>query len=137
MVAPQPREMKVAPLTGELGPLERSVMDLVWDRDEDVSVRDVLGSTVGKGLAYTTVMTILDRLWKKGFLTRRKTGRAYVYRAAVSHADYVAGLIGGVLDGSNDRRGVLLGFVRSVDAGDLAELRRLIRTVERERKRPT
>lgn len=125
----------MARITGELGPLERAVMDRVWMAQGEVTVRDVLSSRAGKRLAYTTVMTILERLWKKGFLTRRKDGRAYAYRAALSQDDYVASLVDSVLKDASDRRGVLLGFVRSVDREELDELRKMIRTVERERKR--
>lgn len=126
----------MARLRGELGPLERSVMELMWDGTREATVRDILDSPTAKDLAYTTVMTILDRLWRKEFLSRRRRGRAYVYRARLTRDEYIAGLLGTVLAGSKDRRTALLGFVRSVDPGDLDELRKLIRTVERERKPP-
>jgi predicted transcriptional regulator len=122
-------------ISGELGPLERSVMEFIWDDEGEVTVRDVLVGLKGKALAYTTLMTVLDRLQHKKLLSRRRVGRAYVYRQAVSREEYLAGLMGSVLASSDDRRMALLGFVRSVDEDDLAELRRMIRTVERERKR--
>ena len=124
-------------LKGDLGPLERSVMEIVWDQDgEEVSVRDVLDSKVGRGHAYTTVMTVLDRLWHKGYLARRKEGRAYVYRAKRSREEHVERLVAQVLAGSGDRRSAILGFVRNADEADLAEIRKAIRQVERERKIP-
>ena len=123
-------------LRGELGPLERSVMDQIWAQATDVTVRDILQSPARAGLAYTTVMTILDRLWRKGFLRRSRVGRAYVYRIKRTEEEYLAGLLDGVLKGAADRQSVLLGFVRGIDQEDLAHLRSMIREVERERKKP-
>ncbi len=119
-------------LTGQLGPLERSIMEAVWDRDGDVTVRDLLDTPDTRQLAYTTVMTVMDRLWRKGLLSRKRPGRAYVYRFRISREQYVAGLVGQVLASAQDRRTVLLGFVRGVSESDREELRKLIRKVERE-----
>lgn len=122
-------------LEGELGPLERAVMEFIWDGgDREVTGRDVLGSAAGRGLAYTTVTTILDRLSRKRFLSRRRLGRAYVYRVRRTREEHTGALVRRVLAGAGDRRGALLGFVRSVRPEDLEELRRAIRTVERERR---
>lgn len=123
----------VPKLKGDLGPLERAVMEFVWDHEGDVTVRDVMRAPGARGLAYTTVMTVLDRLWRKGFLARKRVGRANVYRPRRSREQHVSGLVNEVLAGSKDRHSVLLGFVRSVNPEDLGELRRLIREVERER----
>jgi predicted transcriptional regulator len=120
-------------LKGELGPLERSVMDQVWDRDGEVTVRDLIEAPGIRGLAYTTVMTILERLWHKGYVSRRRVGRAYAYRPRRTREEYLSGLVGQVLAASKDRRSVLLGFVRGIDGADLAELRKMIRDVEKER----
>lgn len=127
----------MAKLSGELGPLERAVMDFVWDSAEpdEVTVREVLESPVGAGHAYTTLMTILDRLWRKGYLVRRRVGRAYAYRAGITRARHVQSLIEGVLAGATDRQSALLGFVRGVDEGELDALRRAIRQLERERRK--
>ncbi|MGH8573296.1 MAG: BlaI/MecI/CopY family transcriptional regulator, partial [Gammaproteobacteria bacterium] len=51
-------------VSGGLGELERAVMEVLWDRDEPFVVRDVVRVLAGRGLAYTTVMTVLDRLAK-------------------------------------------------------------------------
>ena len=69
-------------LESRLGVLERQVMNVVWDAGE-INVREAcerLGTTV----AYTTVMTTMDRLFKKRLLARRKVGRAFVYAAAAT-----------------------------------------------------
>jgi predicted transcriptional regulator len=74
-------------LVGEgLGPLERRAMECVWKAPES-SVRDVC-DRLGGAVAYTTVMTTLDRLFKKRLLTRRKHGRAFVYAPAASRAEF-------------------------------------------------
>ena len=122
-------------LKGELGSLERGIMDVIWDDPgAEVSVRDVLGSKAGKGLAYTTIMTVLDRLWRKGYLTRRRSGRAYLYSAARTRDDHVELLVTEVLAGVGDRRSALLGFVRGVGDEDLEALRGAIRQVRKERR---
>ena len=122
-------------IKGDLGPLERKIMEFFWDGAEaELTVRDVLESPAGKKSAYTTVMTVLDRLWRKGFLARRKVGRAYAYRVRRTRDQHVGDLVARVLAGSGDRRTALLGFARSVDQQDLEELRKVIRQVERERR---
>ena len=69
------------PLQAALGPLERAVMDTIW-RGGDLSVREVQGQLANPA-AYTTVMTTLDRLFKKGLVHRRRDGRAFLYTAAL------------------------------------------------------
>lgn len=121
-------------LKGDLGPLERVVMEYMWGHGSEVTVRDVLKVPAARGLAYTTVMTVMERLWRKGYLSRRRMGRAYVYRARRTQEEHLTTLVGEVFARAKDRRSVLLGFVRSVDSDDLDELRRVIREVERERR---
>src|SRR6267142_5201808 len=72
-------------LENTLGALEREVMAVVWNHDE-VSVRDAC-ARLGSSVAYTTVMTTMDRLFKKGLLARRKSGRAFLYRAAATREE--------------------------------------------------
>jgi len=69
-----------------LGPLESEVMDVLWNRAE-CNVRDVI-QVLGRQLAYTTVMTTLDRLYKKGLLSRRKFERAFIYAPRLSRQDW-------------------------------------------------
>jgi len=62
-----------------LGPLEQKVMDCIW-RIENVSVRDVYACLKkSRKIAYTTIMTVMTRLTIKGFLLRKKKGKAYIY----------------------------------------------------------
>jgi len=69
-----------------LGSLESEVMDIVWHRGES-SVSDV-STNLKRPLAYTTVMTTLDRLFKKGILDRRKSERAFIYSARFSRREW-------------------------------------------------
>jgi predicted transcriptional regulator len=85
------------PLRAALGSLEREVMEIVWGADE-VTVRDVQAK-LARAVAYTTVMTTLDRLFKKGFVARTTSGRAFVYRASRSREQTEAAVAGGVLTG--------------------------------------
>ena len=129
------RMIRMRKLSGELGPLERSVMDQIWDRDEEVTVRDLVDAPGIRGLAYTTVMTVLDRLWHKGYVARRRVGRAYSYRARKTREQYLSSLVGQVFAATDDRRSVLLGFAREIDGEDLVQLRKMIRDVEKDRSR--
>jgi predicted transcriptional regulator len=78
-----------------LGTLERQVLDVVW-RLGRASVRDVL-TAVDHAVAYTTAMTVMDRLFKKGVLDRERVGRAYVYSAAASSEQLQSSLVMGLL----------------------------------------
>ena len=93
-----------------LGPLEIQVMEVVWNRGES-SVRDVVQSLESR-LAYTTVMTTLDRLFKKGLLDRYKSDRAFVYMPRLSSEDWerqrAGDLVAGFLAGSQPSRELLL-----------------------------
>ena len=83
------------PLRAALGRLEREVMEIVWQNDA-ASVRDVR-DRIARAVAYTTVMTTLDRLFKKGLLHRERDGRAFVYRAALTRHDMEAAIAAGLL----------------------------------------
>src|SRR3989442_10897477 len=75
------RAARLSTLAG-LGPLEARVVEIVWKRAVPVSVRDLQADL--RGLAYTTVMTTLDRLYKKGVLRRHKACRAFLYSARIT-----------------------------------------------------
>lgn len=116
-----------------LGRLEREVMEVVWLAREQ-SVRDVQRQ-LPRAAAYTTVMTTLDRLYKKGFVERRRVGRAFVYTAARTREQIAASVTGGLLRGifASDARAArpfLSNLVDAVGEGHddlLEELERLVR----------
>src|SRR5258707_10864532 len=70
-----------------LGPLETQVMEILWSRGES-NVHDVVEQLAAAKRAYTTVMTTLDRLFKKGLLERRKADRAFVYTPRYSRQEW-------------------------------------------------
>ncbi len=70
----------------DLGPLEIAVLEIMWERGES-NVHEV-NEKLGRPLAYTTVMTTLDRLYKKGLLDRRKWERAFFYSPRLSRQEW-------------------------------------------------
>ena len=106
-----------------LGELERAIMDVLWETPEPLTVRQVSGQLTERDLAHTTVMTVLDRLAKKGFARRERDGRAWRYRAAESREAYVTELMLNALDQTGDRQAALARFVRSVSGAEARALR--------------
>jgi predicted transcriptional regulator len=113
-----------------LGDLEAQVMRKAWARGGPVTVRDILGDLEHeRRIAYTTVMTVMDNLRKKGWLRRRQEGRAYLYEPVVSSEEYSAGVMREALAGSRDRAGTLMHFIGDLSAEEasaLAEAYRLL-----------
>lgn len=110
-----------------LGELEQAVMDVLWSADPDAwhTVREVQDGLSGRDAAYTTVMTVLDRLAKKGVVLQERAGRAYRYRAAASRSELTADFMHNTLAsfGASERRSALVAFVADADADDLDALR--------------
>jgi predicted transcriptional regulator len=120
-----------------LGKLERAVLNEIWRREE-VSVREVY-LAFGESIAYTTVMTTLDRLFKKNLLTRRKDKRAFVYLPAVSQDEFEQGIWEDVIDGLLDHEGdqvqpILACIVDAVSERDRELLDELDRLIKQKRK---
>jgi len=109
-----------------LGELERAIMDVLWEAAEPLSVREVSGLLTDRDLAHTTVMTVLDRLAKKGFARRERNGRAWHYRAAESREAYVTELMLSALDQTGDRQAALARFARSVTGTEAQALLRAL-----------
>jgi predicted transcriptional regulator len=114
-----------------LGDLERAVMDVLWDRCADidgrvpdgVTVREVAEALTDRGLAYTTVMTVLDRLAGKRMVERERDGRAWRYRPAASRETHIARLMLDALDLAGSRDAALVRFARSVSGSEAEILR--------------
>lgn len=120
-----------------LGPLEVEVMEVLWNGGER-SVRDV-ADLLDRKLAYTTVMTTLDRLFKKGLLDRQKSERAFLYSPRVSRQDWerqrAGDLVAGLLAGSSPSRELLLSsLVDAVGQHDISLLEELEEKIRRKRK---
>lgn len=110
-----------------LGELEAEVMELAWDRGAWLGVNDLLAALKGRQRAYTTVMTIVTRLCDKGLLERRRDGRGFVYRPALSKDQVAAQALREVLADADDPQAVLAHFVKDLEASPelLARLRTL------------
>lgn len=89
-------------------------------------VREDLGGDAGEELAYTTVLTILVRLHRKGIVERERRGRAYAYRPVSDEAGLAARRMREVLDERADRDAVLARFVGDLSDDDERALRRLL-----------
>ncbi|MGW9628187.1 BlaI/MecI/CopY family transcriptional regulator [Microbacterium sp. NPDC055521] len=113
---------------GTLGELERAVMDAIWDADRALSAYDVQSQleTDGRALAVTTLLTVLSRLEKKGFVASDRSARPHRYTAVASRTDHVAELMHSVLGDAGDRAAVLKRFVGGVSPEDAAVLRQLL-----------
>jgi len=107
------------------GDLEAMVLRCVWAAEKPLSPGEVRDA-IDAGVAYTTAMTVLTRLWEKGLLTRQKAGRAYRYSAAIDEATHAANRMGAALGAVSDREEALTYFVGSLPPADVAALRRLL-----------
>ena len=106
-----------------LGDLEAQVMRKVWGHSGPVTVRDIYGDLEReRRIAYTTVMTVMDNLRRKGWLRRQQDGRAYRYEAAVSGEEYSAGVMREALASSTDRAGTLMHFIGELSAEEASAL---------------
>jgi predicted transcriptional regulator len=112
------------------GDLESAIMDRIWSAKGPLLVREV-HATLKPERAYNTVLTVVEILYRKGWLAREKEGRAYRYRATVSRDDYAAGLMGEALDASDDRAAALLRFAEQIGPDEAARLRAALETGRR------
>jgi predicted transcriptional regulator len=113
-----------------LGDLETRVMNILW-ADNPLSVRDVKVRLKGTKLAYTTVMTTLDRLYRKGLLARTKNGVAFVYLPAMDRDEYHRRVVHAALapllaQGAGPVMAAFVDAAAGADDDNLAELERLI-----------
>ena len=91
-------------------------MELAWSRGDWIGVNDLLAALEGRQRAYTTVMTIVTRLCDKGLLERRREGRGFVYRPALSREQVAARALREVLADADDPQAVLAHFVKDLEA---------------------
>jgi predicted transcriptional regulator len=117
-----------------LGELERAVMDHLWSCDEPQTVRQVHEAlSARRDLAYTTIMTVLQRLAKKNLVVQHRDDRAHRYAPMHGRDELVAGLMVDALDqveDSGSREAALVHFVERVGAGEAAALRRALAELE-------
>lgn len=111
-----------------LGELEAAVMNVLWHAEEPLKVRDVRERLdTGRSLAYTTVMTVLDNLHRKGWAQRTRHGKAYHYAPMASREEAATRALREILDSSGDAEAVLLHFAQSVSERESEVLRDALR----------
>ena len=117
-----------------LGELERAVMDHLWSSGEPQTVRQVHEAlSARRDLAYTTIMTVLQRLAKKNLVVQHRDDRAHRYAPMHGRDELVAGLMVDALDQVSDsgsREAALVHFVERVGADEAAALRRALAELE-------
>ena len=109
------------------GELEAVIMDRVWEHAGPVTVRELHGElSAGRVIAYTTVMSTMDNLHRKGWLERVKEGKAYRYRPSASREEYSARLMREALADGGDTEVVLSHFLAQIDGEESEALRSVL-----------
>jgi predicted transcriptional regulator len=115
------------------GELEAVIMDRLWEQGRPMLVREMVDDLHGqRPLAYTTVMTVMENLHRKGWLRRERDGRAWRYEPTGSRSGYTAGLMNDALATSSDRRTALAHFVLQMSPHDAALLREALEQAQSE-----
>lgn len=108
------------------GELEAVLMDRIWEHDGPVTVRELFDELRReRPIAYTTVMSTMDNLHRKGWLARDKDGKAYRYTAVASRDEYSARLMREAMAEAGDTEAVLSHFVAAMD-GDQSQVLRAV-----------
>ncbi len=106
------------------GDLEATIMDVMWAADRPLRVREVASELHReRPLAFNTVQTVLENLFRKGGLNRSRDGRAYSDVTVRSREEYVAGLLGEALAAARDPAATLIRLVEDLDPAEVAQLR--------------
>ena len=123
--------------TRSFGELEAVVMDRIWDHGpETVTVRDIFDElATERRIAYTTVMSTMDNLHSKGWLSRERDGRAYRYWPVMTREEHSAQLMREALDGGGRSELVLNYFIEQIDPAESERLREALRRLARRTSR--
>lgn len=113
------------------GELEADVLTILWAADTALTPAEV-SDALATDLAYTTIMTVLTRLWKKGLAERVQQGRGYAYRVIVSETELATRRLNDTLDTVTDRNSLLAGFVDSLSGDDQQRLRAILDNLEQQ-----
>jgi predicted transcriptional regulator len=109
------------------GELEAVIMERLWERRRPTLVREIVDDLRDdRPLAYTTVMTVMENLHRKGWLRRERDGRAWRYEPTGSRSSYTAELMNDALGTSTDRRTALAHFVLQMSPHDAALLQQAL-----------
>lgn len=118
------------------GELEAVVMDRIWDRDGATTVREIFDELAAqREIAYTTVMSTMDNLHTKGWLTRERDGKAYRYLPTLTREQHSAQLMRDALDGGGRSDLVLTHFLEQISPEESARLRDALQKLARRARR--
>ncbi|WP_395307238.1 BlaI/MecI/CopY family transcriptional regulator [Mycobacterium sp. AMU20-3851] len=118
------------------GDLEATVMDRVWGREDGVTVREVFEEMAdARQIAYTTVLSTLDNLHRKGWVRREREGKAYRYWATMTREERSANLMRAALKTGGKPEAVLAFFVEQMSAEESAQLKAALRSSATQKRR--
>ncbi|MET9486240.1 BlaI/MecI/CopY family transcriptional regulator [Nocardia sp. NPDC006630] len=118
------------------GDLEAVVIERIWDHGDKTTVREVFdGLATEREIAYTTVMSTMDNLHRKGWLERERVGKAYHYWPTLSREEYSARLMSEALGSGGRSDLVLAHFVQQMSPEDSEGLRAALRKLARGKTR--
>ena len=103
-------------------------MDRVWNRDDVTTVRDIFDELAAdRVIAYTTVLSTMDNLHRKGWLERERVGKAYHYRPAMTREEYSAKLMRDAFEAGGDTNLVLSHFLDQMNDAESAQVKSTLR----------
>lgn len=119
------------------GELEAVLMQRIWDHGGTLTVRDLFEELrEERNIAYTTVMSTMDHLYRKGWLARERDGKAYRYAPVASREEYSARLMREAMAAAGDTEAVLSHFVAQMDGTESAALRAVVAKLAEDRLWP-
>jgi predicted transcriptional regulator len=112
------------------GELEAVIIDRLWNRQQVATVRDIFDELArDRQLAYTTVLSTMDNLHRKGWLARERVGKAYQYRPIMTREEHSAKLMRAALDSGGDADLVLTFFLEQMDDEESARVQAALRRI--------
>ncbi|MEM7479577.1 MAG: BlaI/MecI/CopY family transcriptional regulator [Acidobacteriota bacterium] len=131
-----PSDPPNAPTTHHLGDLQLAIMHVLWDHEEATVAQVHQALAEDRGLALTTIATMLNKMEVKGVVTHRTEGRRFVYRPVISERDVRRAMLGDLTDRlfAGDVTAVVSHLLaeREVDPQELSQLRAMIERFDRE-----
>ncbi|HYO05104.1 MAG TPA: BlaI/MecI/CopY family transcriptional regulator [Mycobacterium sp.] len=112
------------------GELEAVVMDRLWDRGQVCTVRDIFDELASdRTIAYTTVLSTMDNLHRKGWLARERVGKAYHYRPTMTREEHSAKLMRDAFESGGDADLVLTFFLDQMNDDESAQVQAALRRI--------
>lgn len=117
------------------GDLEAVIMDRIWDRNNPVTVRQVFDDlSTDRQIAYTTVLSTMDNLYRKRWLQRERSGKAHLYQPVMSREERSAYLMRAAYESGGDAEVVLAFFVEQMTAEESAKFKAALQRAHRRRR---